>query len=706
MKTLALTVDGDLTYCSVSDDVRGTKGCNHIGHREEGESPRSFSKRMEKNNAAAAVSSNSGFLKSSDGYVFSTNNQTGVIKDKLSSQIHKYFKLGDESPVIKEIKSELSVTDTGDNVETMAATLSWRGKEYNMNLGDVPTQDKHGRISMNGIAFQPLPVVQQYQAGFHRFGNKVVVWENGANPNPIPAFVVHGDGSVHMGANITLPPETVNELLANKGKITPGGLCDSLPDWQKDKLKNIDPVVFDRLGDSPTVADLSSVPKTEVNDLTWRPIKTYEDQIADIMSHTWRSSGTTFRRSVAAGKEPVFYQGTNTENILKDLNSRSNVVLANDLNPIAAAAQEHSISLTGPGGYNSDKAPKSLRDVHESSRGIIDPMEYSSGKNVALTLSLSQSAGIQNIGSSRFLARNSDMDASGKDNILSSTSEYIPFIGHNDPNRIQMATSHLKQAVPISGGEDPTITTPAWEKISGAKLGKNLRVAYVPHPGTFEDSVVMSESAAAAFSTTQNIRYGATLNRGVGEKINAGENIGFDDSGKPIISRYSGIVSSDGRSVETTFPMRVGDKLSGRHGNKSIVGRILPDDQMPTIDGKPSEILMSPLSVTGRMNIGQLNETVSENTTNPSVAIKTETGIERKIEATAGNQFIMRLNHIADKKITDKPARLGEMERILLTSSDDLRSGLGYIVRQDRDRSPQDKFSTILSSMGIRVSES
>jgi DNA-directed RNA polymerase subunit beta len=54
----------------------------------------------------------------------------------------------------------------------------------------------------------------------------------------------------------------------------------------------------------------------------------------------------------------------------------------------------------------------------------------------------------------------------------------------------------------------------------------------------------------------------------------------------------------------------VGDKLGGRHGNKGVIARILPEEDMPfTEDGTPVDIVLNPLGVPSRMNIGQLFET-------------------------------------------------------------------------------------------------
>ena len=54
----------------------------------------------------------------------------------------------------------------------------------------------------------------------------------------------------------------------------------------------------------------------------------------------------------------------------------------------------------------------------------------------------------------------------------------------------------------------------------------------------------------------------------------------------------------------------VGDKLAGRHGNKGVVARILPENDMPfSEDGTPVDVLLNPLGVPSRMNLGQLFET-------------------------------------------------------------------------------------------------
>jgi len=56
--------------------------------------------------------------------------------------------------------------------------------------------------------------------------------------------------------------------------------------------------------------------------------------------------------------------------------------------------------------------------------------------------------------------------------------------------------------------------------------------------------------------------------------------------------------------------LQVGDKMAGRHGNKGVVSRILPEEDMPyLVDGTPVDIVLNPLGVPSRMNVGQILET-------------------------------------------------------------------------------------------------
>ena len=72
----------------------------------------------------------------------------------------------------------------------------------------------------------------------------------------------------------------------------------------------------------------------------------------------------------------------------------------------------------------------------------------------------------------------------------------------------------------------------------------------------------------------------------------------------------SGVLEMVKVTIATKRKLGVGDKMAGRHGNKGVIARILPQEDMPFLDdGTPVEILLNPLGVPGRMNLGQILET-------------------------------------------------------------------------------------------------
>jgi len=71
-----------------------------------------------------------------------------------------------------------------------------------------------------------------------------------------------------------------------------------------------------------------------------------------------------------------------------------------------------------------------------------------------------------------------------------------------------------------------------------------------------------------------------------------------------------GVIKKIQVEISEVRHVKVGDKLVGRHGNKGVVSRILPEAEMPFLaDGTPIDLVLSPLSVPSRMNIGQILET-------------------------------------------------------------------------------------------------
>jgi DNA-directed RNA polymerase subunit beta len=130
--------------------------------------------------------------------------------------------------------------------------------------------------------------------------------------------------------------------------------------------------------------------------------------------------------------------------------------------------------------------------------------------------------------------------------------------------------------------------------------------------------------------------------------------------------------------------LQVGDKMAGRHGNKGVISRILPEEDMPYLpDGTPVEIVLNPLGVPSRMNVGQILEThlgwagkvlglkfatpVFDGADEASIrALLAEaklpgsgktalfdgmTGDEFEQQVTVGYIYMLKLSHLVDDKI-------------------------------------------------------
>ena len=128
----------------------------------------------------------------------------------------------------------------------------------------------------------------------------------------------------------------------------------------------------------------------------------------------------------------------------------------------------------------------------------------------------------------------------------------------------------------------------------------------------------------------------------------------------------------------------IGDKVSGRHGNKGIISIIVPEEDMPFMeDGEPVDIILNPLGVPSRMNLGQLYETmlgwagqklgkkyatpVFDGATHEDVIAELKeaglplngkavlydgrTGEKIETAVAAGNIYIMKLSHLIDDKM-------------------------------------------------------
>ncbi len=72
----------------------------------------------------------------------------------------------------------------------------------------------------------------------------------------------------------------------------------------------------------------------------------------------------------------------------------------------------------------------------------------------------------------------------------------------------------------------------------------------------------------------------------------------------------AGVIKSIQVSIAQLRKIQVGDKMAGRHGNKGVISRIVASEDMPFLsDGRPVDVILSPLGVVSRMNLGQILET-------------------------------------------------------------------------------------------------
>jgi len=146
----------------------------------------------------------------------------------------------------------------------------------------------------------------------------------------------------------------------------------------------------------------------------------------------------------------------------------------------------------------------------------------------------------------------------------------------------------------------------------------------------------------------------------------------------------TGVIKTIQVSVAQLRKISVGDKLAGRHGNKGVISTILPEEDMPYLeDGTPVDIILNPLGVASRMNIGQILEThlgwagykLGYKAACPALAGVTEEEIKAELKkagipedgkvdvfdgktgekfdhkATVGINYILKLNHLVDDKI-------------------------------------------------------
>ena len=106
--------------------------------------------------------------------------------------------------------------------------------------------------------------------------------------------------------------------------------------------------------------------------------------------------------------------------------------------------------------------------------------------------------------------------------------------------------------------------------------------------------------------------------------------------------------------------LEAGDKMAGRHGNKGVISRVVPEEDMPyTADGRPVDIILNPLGVSSRMNIGQILET-HLGLAAEKMGIKVATPILNGISNEKIQDFLRENGFPEDGKIQLYDGRTGE----------------------------------------------
>ena len=232
------------------------------------------------------------------------------------------------------------------------------------------------------------------------------------------------------------------------------------------------------------------------------------------------------------------------------------------------------------------------RQNHPSYKGRLCPLETPESEMVGISLQLAQGATVDEEG--RIHPALTEAFVRNYSAGLGWGVGMIPFLHHNDGARNMLGAKNLRQAMPIKGREKPCVTTGNENNLmtfmrrltdigicsdcrdndGSLAVGRDVLVAYLPWYGwNMEDAIVVSDALCDWFA-----------------------------------------VDKDEKGAEKDLKLSLGDKLMGRHGNKGVVGRIVPHDQMPWFtdandNPRQVEILLNPHGVISRMNIGQLLET-------------------------------------------------------------------------------------------------
>lgn len=165
--------------------------------------------------------------------------------------------------------------------------------------------------------------------------------------------------------------------------------------------------------------------------------------------------------------------------------------------------------------------------------------------------------------------------------------------------------------------------------------------------------------------------------------------------------------------VKTEEPLEIGDKITARHGNKGIITRIIPDHESPhTKDGRPLDVILNPLGVTGRTNLGQVLEVaaakVAEKTGKTYFIKNFKPGADLHAQVTQD----LEKNGLTDKETVYDPANGRPMGDVLVGPMHILKlhhqvekklsaRALGYGYAYDKNKIPKGGGPHGAQSLGV-----
>ena len=228
------------------------------------------------------------------------------------------------------------------------------------------------------------------------------------------------------------------------------------------------------------------------------------------------------------------------------------------------------------------------RDVFPYSQyGLVCPYCIPEGPNIGRVLEVARGARIRDGKLERIDGSAELAEVDAPDSILGFSASMMPFIEHDDSNRALMGVNMMRQWTSAADTAAPVHSTGWFRQQHDQRLASK---GNKPEPALVQTGY---EPEAADFWGGYNLLTAFIMWDGDT----------FED----------GLVLSESAAARMDFPaaVGVGDKLSNRHGAKGVVTRILPDADMPQLpDGAPIELILSPTSMVSRLNFGQQREAV------------------------------------------------------------------------------------------------